>query len=220
MPALGLEVTFGSCGSLIYGLGGFHFFPPQYHGHSPMPLQRIGPNKFATLWLATVGQKPRHCARLSVFTASPLRRSMLLPLFGRGRRKMILLYRKEMKKESCFVPNIELDKSWTRGRGACSFLYWCYWCSIASIRSRCAYVVVRGEEGFLSSVLKLHIFMVGIWEIDELGCLIICCLVYQRTSESTILYILNILTIFCCLVYQRSMVFCCSIYSNRGRWQE
>ncbi|XP_027152161.1 uncharacterized protein LOC113752237 [Coffea eugenioides] len=34
--------------------------------------------------------------------------------------------------------------------------------------------VVRGEEGFLSSVLKLHIFMVGIWEIDELGCLIIC----------------------------------------------
>ncbi|XP_027156800.1 uncharacterized protein LOC113757936 [Coffea eugenioides] len=58
--------------------------------------------------------------------------------------------------------------------------------------------VVRGEEGFLSSVLKLHIFMVGIWEIDELGCLIICCLVYQRTSESTILYILNILTIFCC----------------------
>lgn len=77
--------------------------------------------------------------------------------------------------------------------------------------------MVRGEEGFLRSVLKLHIFMVGIWEIDELRCLIICCLVYQRTSESTILYILNIFTFCCCLVYQRSMVFCCSIYSNRGR---
>ena len=29
MPALGLEVSFGSCGSLIYGLGGFYFHPTE-----------------------------------------------------------------------------------------------------------------------------------------------------------------------------------------------
>ena len=112
MPALGLEVTFGSCGSLIYGFGGFHYFPPQYHGHSPMPLQQIGPNKFATLWLATVGQKPPHCARLSVFTTSPLEEEehSATPLWE-GKKEDDSSYRKGMKKESCFVPNIVLDNS-------------------------------------------------------------------------------------------------------------
>ena len=85
-----------------------HYFPPQEYGHSPMPLMWIGSNKFANLWLVTVGEKT---TTLSVFTTWPIDEEECPPSPPwEGKKEDCTSYAKEIW-ESGFVANIELDGS-------------------------------------------------------------------------------------------------------------